>query len=74
MKFLLLVLLVVIVYMMWRSGRRSAGLKAPGKPPPLPQDMVQCALCAVHLPASDAVQGQLGSYCCEQHRDHAEPT
>lgn len=73
MKFLLLVLLVVIVYMMWRSGRRSSDLSAPDKSPPLPQDMVQCALCAVHLPASDAVQGRVGSYCCVQHRDQAEP-
>jgi uncharacterized protein len=72
MKFLLLAAIVLVVYLLWRSARRPSS----GAPPQArledPQQMVQCATCAVHLPAGDAVPGKLGSYCCVQHRDQKE--
>jgi uncharacterized protein len=36
------------------------------------QNMVTCAHCGVHLPEHDAVQGQLGVYCSEAHRQRLE--
>ena len=73
MKFLLLAAIALVVYLLWRSARRpSSGGESNRAGPGSPQHMVQCAACAVHLPASDAVPGKLGSYCCVQHRDQKE--
>jgi uncharacterized protein len=74
MKFLLVVAVLVIAWLVWRSGRaREEGDKpaAPsaGRAPALPQDMVRCPVCAVHLPRPDAVPGSSGRlYCCAEHR------
>ncbi len=74
MKYLLVIALVFAVYLIWRSGRRAKMRPPKAAAPPLgaPQDMVRCPVCAVHLPASDAVPGRLASYCSAQHRDQQE--
>ena len=73
MKFLLIVALVLVVFWVWKSGRRV--LPGKGEAPPAakpegkPQDMVRCQVCAVHLPRTDAVTGQDGRiYCSAEHR------
>ncbi|MBC5763219.1 PP0621 family protein [Ramlibacter albus] len=70
MKFLVLVLVLVVAYMVWRSSRVSRGSPPPAaKPPAPPQDMVSCTVCAVHLPRGDAVTGGDGRlYCSQEHR------
>ncbi len=73
MKYLLVALVVMIAIGIWRNNRR----KAEEAPPPPPrrskqrqvEQMVTCAHCGLHLPASDAVTSkeQL-HYCCKEHR------
>jgi len=79
MKYLILFAVLAVVYLLWRSQQRRA--RAASRPPPvpptpptpaesaLPQDMVSCPVCAVHLPRGEAVadpQGRL--YCSPEHR------
>jgi uncharacterized protein len=75
MKYLLVIAIVVIAYMIWRGNRlRDAGRDAAAPPPPaappgLPQEMVRCPVCSVHLPRGDAVAGADGAlYCSQEHR------
>jgi uncharacterized protein len=75
-KYLILLVVVLAVLWYWRHGRggdaparprRGAGTKAP------PQDMVQCPVCSVHLPRSNALPGPDGLlYCCAAHRLRAQ--
>lgn len=70
MKYLLVLAVVAVAYLLWRSGRsqRGQGAAAPG-PSGKPQDMVRCATCGVHLPRSEAVVGANGlQYCSQEHR------
>jgi len=73
MKYLLLLALVFVAYLLWRNARvRDArdGRPPPAQPPASnPQEMVSCPVCGVHLPRSDAVPGQRGGfYCSNEHR------
>lgn len=72
MKYLILLLVVLAVAWFWRSGRGAAaprGEQPKKDSPPLPQDMVQCPVCLVHLPRADALPGPDGQlYCCAEHR------
>ena len=73
MKYLVLLAVVMIVIWLLRSSRRG-GSSPDQKPPPAasaakPQDMVECPVCLVHLPRSDALPGPDGQfYCCAEHR------
>jgi uncharacterized protein len=78
MKYLLVILLVLVVFWIWRSGRPSPKKQAqPGrhreKPPEEKEisDMVACGVCHVHLPKSEALIGRDGFYCSEAHRREA---
>lgn len=73
MKYLVLIAILVLAYMVWREGRvREAGDRQPGPPPgppALPQDMVRCPVCSVHLPRGEALAGASGRlYCTHEHR------
>jgi uncharacterized protein len=74
MKYLLLLAILVLAYMAWRNGRlREAGERAaharPQARPALPQDMVCCPVCSVHLPRNEALTGASGRlYCTHEHR------
>lgn len=73
---LLLILAVVLAGVwLWRSNRASDPRlhRETPKAEPLPLDMVRCALCSVHFPSGDGVQGKNGCYCSAEHRDRAEP-
>jgi uncharacterized protein len=75
MRLLLILLVVLFGFWLWRSNREARAALKPQKPtsaqPPL--DMVGCTLCSVHVAAVDAVQGRKGPYCCVEHRQRAEP-
>lgn len=77
MKYLVLIAVLAIVYLLWRvqreqeRGRPPAARPAPRTPNvAAPQDMVRCPVCDLHLPRADAVadaQGRL--FCSPAHRD-----
>lgn len=76
MKFLLLIAIVFAVVWYLRGGARQ--MRGPAQdesrrePPPAPQDMVECPVCGVHLPRTDALAGPDGRlYCCAEHRARA---
>ena len=73
MKYLVLLAILVLAYMAWRgarlreSGERSAQDRR--DTPALPQDMVRCPVCSVHLPRGEALTGASGRlYCTHEHR------
>ena len=74
MKYLLVIAVVAVAYLLWRNARLAERGAAP-KPPPShgPQEMVSCPVCSVHLPRADAVAGGDGRlYCSQEHRLTAE--
>lgn len=74
MKYLLVTVVVLLGVWLWRSRRDAtpSGSRRPARPA-LPQQMVQCRHCSVHLPLAEARQGQLGLYCSEDHQRRSEP-
>lgn len=77
MKYLVLFGVLLVVYLLWRHerrleqqpGGREATRPAPPTTPALPQEMVQCPVCTVHLPRADALVDERGRYyCCAEHR------
>ena len=74
MKYLLVVGLALLVFWLWRHNRQAekrAATRPPPAPPPLAIEIVECAVCKVHLPKSEALVGQGGVYCGEAHRRQA---
>lgn len=72
MKYLLLAAVIAVVYALWRNGQRRMP-RPPAGPrgaprASLPEPMVRCARCGVHLPQSQALSHDGHSYCCEAHR------
>ena len=71
MKYLLLLALLVVAYLLWRNARigREAPPPAGHAGPGVPQEMVRCPVCGVHLPRGDALAGPDGRlYCSPEHR------
>ena len=78
MKYLLVLLIAAAVIWLWRHNRQAD--KRAAAPPrsrrpeagqPL-TEMVECEVCHVHLPRSEAlIGGQGGCYCSEAHRRQA---
>jgi uncharacterized protein len=73
MKFLLVVAVLVVAWLIWRHGRANAARDATKRPPQppagKPHEMVSCPVCSVHLPRADAVTGADGRlYCSQEHR------
>lgn len=75
-KLLLLIGLGLALYFLLRAPRvRSESPQAPrtgagpSPGPALPQPMVRCAVCSVHLPQAEALSGASGRlYCSHEHR------
>lgn len=69
MKLLLLLLAVFALLWMLRRTLRSK-LPPRAEPPPtaVPQEMVACAMCGLHLPRAEALPGRGGVFCGEPHR------
>jgi uncharacterized protein len=66
-KFIVLLVIVALIVWIARGGRG----RKPVAPPPadaLPDTMVACAQCGVHLPKAEALPGRGGAFCCEAHR------
>jgi uncharacterized protein len=78
MKYLLVLAVIVVAIWFWRRGRQEemrTRSRPPRNPPPAvgaPKAMVRCDYCGLHLPATDAINGPDGTYCCAAHRKAAE--
>lgn len=70
MKYLVLLVVLVVAFGIWRSNRAAPRESRPGtaRPPALPQDMVACAHCGVHVPRADAVLQGGQTYCSVEHQ------
>jgi uncharacterized protein len=71
MKYLLVLAVLIVAYLLWRAPRVRPAPPPAAAPrtPALPQDMVECPVCAVHLPRPDALPGASGRlYCSHEHR------
>ena len=69
MKYLIVILVVVVVAWLLLRGRSAERMaRRGGARVAIPQAMVQCAHCGVHLPRGDAVEDRLGAFCSEAHR------
>ena len=75
MKFILFLLVVFLVVWLARGGRRRNAVPPPAATPPaaaptpaLPDTMVSCAHCGIHLPQAEALPGRGGVFCGEAHR------
>jgi uncharacterized protein len=74
MKYLVLLAVLVVAYLMWRNARlkddrTSGGARKGTRPARGPQEMVACRACGLHLPRSEAVFGSSGApFCCQEHR------
>lgn len=82
MKYLLVLAVVLVAFYIWRNNRaadaqaqadqvRSAQRKA-AQTAALPDAIITCRHCGVHLPSRDAVKGTLGYYCGPEHQRFAE--
>lgn len=69
-RILFFVLLAVVAYVAWRWMQRAArpDLSARDEGKALPQAMVSCALCGLHLPRQEALAAGERFYCCDEHR------
>ena len=75
-KYLLIIAVVFVVLALMRGSRelRRPRDNAQGRraAPPVQQDMVECPVCHVHLPRTDALAGPDGQlYCSPEHRQLA---
>ncbi|GAB3357390.1 MULTISPECIES: PP0621 family protein [Giesbergeria] len=79
MKYLVLLIVLVLAYGWWRSGRRAQMRQgtAPRQPPQTAQqtpasalDMVPCAHCGLHVPRNEALAQGTRYYCCLEHQQH----
>ena len=75
MKGLLILLVVLVGVWFWRSRSSAINQPPPASPDPTPTplDTVACSHCQVHIPRAEAIQGQRGSYCGQEHLHQAEP-
>ena len=76
MKFFVVLFTSLLVAWRWRSARSTRKLQERHRPAQqqMPTvEMVRCARCGLHLPASDAVTGLHGVYCGPEHHRAAEP-
>ena len=65
-RLLLLAAIVAVIYLLIRSFRGKA---SPKQDSAIPEDMVRCEYCGVHLPKGESVQSDGRFFCCAEHRD-----
>ena len=65
-KILLFLVLAFVVYLMIKGAARTA--KRTASRDKSAESMVACARCGVNLPRSEALEGEKGLYCSEDHR------
>jgi uncharacterized protein len=67
-KILLLLVIGLLVYAVFRAYQRSLNKpSAPGREP-IVEDMVKCAHCGVNLPRSEAIYSGGDFFCTPEHK------
>ena len=70
-KFLLLLALGIVAYLIISRARRKGDQpqaeRKPLAPPATPEDMVRCSVCGVHLPRSEGFASRGKFYCSDEH-------
>jgi uncharacterized protein len=67
----ILIFLVAVVLLLWllrKASTRRPPPPEPRDPATMPQPMLACAHCGVHLPRDEALPGRGGVFCGEAHR------
>ena len=67
-RILFFVLLAIAVYLFWRSLQRQQRGPAEKADRAVPQAMVSCATCGLHVPRQEALLLGDRYFCCEEHR------
>ena len=68
MKYLIIVLVVVAVWMVTRGRKTGQSSTRPGRGQDGSSAMVQCSHCGVYLPRTDALVLGEHTFCSEEHR------
>jgi uncharacterized protein len=68
MKFLIVVLVVALVLWLLSRGKADKPAKRGAAGKVLPEAMVECRHCGIHLPRAEALQDERGAFCTEAHR------
>ena len=64
-RLIFLFAIVALIYLLIKSYRKEA----PRGAPKVVEDMLRCARCGVHIPASESIRADGEVYCCEAHRN-----
>lgn len=69
-KAILLILILLLAYLIFRGQRKKGGGHAPADASvqPVPEKMVVCARCRLHVPEDESVTAAGQRYCCDEHR------
>ena len=74
MKYLLVLIVLIIAYNVWRKQRIDSGSaakpqhRAPPGTPRIPQQMVPCAHCGLMMPKPEALEHGGKHYCSADHQ------
>lgn len=76
-KFLLLIAVFTVVYLVFRSFRGKQDRSSPGPSHAASsgghgEDMVRCRVCGVHLPRSEALTSRGEMFCSREHLQLAD--
>lgn len=71
---LLLFAVFALLWLLRRTMRNKLPPRNDAPPPLVPQEMVACAMCGLHLPRAEALPGRGGVFCGEAHRAAFETT
>lgn len=72
MKYLLLFAFLAVVWWVWSKRNAAGSAESSARRDPLPEKMVTCVHCGVHLPESEGLTEGDRVYCCEAHRAAAK--
>jgi len=73
-KALLMLAVLLAAVWLWRQRSSQTAVNPPPQAKtPVPQDMLRCRQCGMHIPGTEAITGRQGSYCCAEHLRQSEP-
>lgn len=64
----LILIIAGVLFALWLLRRiQTSHKRGPAPPPAVPEDMVRCAQCGVHLPRSESHEASGQYFCSEEH-------